>query len=238
MNVNSYGQYCPLAMSVQFLCNRWTLLIFREMLFGSSNFNDISRGVPRMSRTLLSSRLKELVNIGLITRHEKRSNGHVEYNLTESGKALETVVFAIAGWGQEWLETEPSLENLDVDFLMWDIRRNVKQHPDLPDPFIVYFFLTDMQDNHNEYWLVFENNETDLCHINRDFNVDVSIEVSAKKLTKVWMGWDNFEQAVTDKEMQLTGPKQYVHLAQHWLGSSSLAHIKKKEAKYLVREKV
>jgi DNA-binding HxlR family transcriptional regulator len=116
VNNSSYGEYCPLAMSAQFLCNRWTLLVFREMLFGSTNFNDISRGVPRMSRTLLSKRLKELVYIGLISRNEKKATGQVDYQLTESGKALEGVVFSMATWGQEWLETEPALENLDVGY--------------------------------------------------------------------------------------------------------------------------
>jgi hypothetical protein len=100
-----------------------------------------------MSRTLLSTRLKELVSIGLITRHEKQSNGQAEYLLTETGKALESVVFSMASWGQEWLETEPSAEEVDVSFLIWDIRRNVQQHPVLPEPFIVRFFLTDVAEN-------------------------------------------------------------------------------------------
>jgi DNA-binding HxlR family transcriptional regulator len=82
------------------------------MLFGSTNFNDISRGVPRMSRTLLSKRLKELAHIGLILRIEKKATGHVDYKLTESGKALENVIFSMATWGQEWFETEPALKKL------------------------------------------------------------------------------------------------------------------------------
>tara|TARA_R110000868_G_scaffold199317_1_gene445943 strand:+ start:2795 stop:3130 length:336 start_codon:yes stop_codon:yes gene_type:complete len=102
-----------------------------------------------------------LVNIGLITRREKHANGQVEYLLTEAGKALEPVVFSMATWGQEWLETEPSVEHLDVGFLMWDIRRNVKLHSELPNPFIVYFFFTDVAENKSEYWLVLEDDEID-----------------------------------------------------------------------------
>lgn len=236
MNTKSYGQYCPLAMSAEFLCNRWTLLVFREMLFGSTNFNDISRGVPRMSRTLLSSRLKELVNIGLVSRREKRSTGHVDYVLTEAGKALEPVVFSMASWGQEWLETEPSIEHIDVGFLMWDIRRNVKLHPDLPNPFVVHIFLTDVAENKSQHWLVFEDKEVDLCYIDRGFHADVDIEVSARKLTKVWMGWEDFEQAIRDKALKITGPEKYTSIAQHWLGTSSVAHIKKREKRLLVSE--
>ncbi len=235
MSSTSYGQYCPLAMASEFLCNRWTLLIFRELLFGSTNFNDISRGVPRMSRTLLSTRLKELVQIGLITRHEKRSTGQIDYILTEAGQALEPIVFTMASWGQEWLETEPSLENIDASFLMWDIRRNMNIHPVLPDPFIVYFFLTDVAENKSEHWLIFENNEIDLCYINRGFSVDVKIEVSARKLTRIWMGWDDFDLAIKDKLLRLSGNKEYTDIAALWLGSSSIAHIEKRDKKLQVR---
>lgn len=235
MSSTSYGQYCPLAMASEFLCNRWTLLIFRELLFGSTNFNDISRGVPRMSRTLLSTRLKELVQIGLITRHEKRSTGQIEYILTQAGQALEPIVFTMASWGQEWLETKPSLENIDASFLMWDIRRNMNIHPVLPDPFIVYFFLTDVAENKSEHWLIFENNEIDLCYINRGFSVDVKIEVSARKLTRIWMGWDDFDLAIKDKLLRLSGNKEYTDIAALWLGSSSIAHIKKRDKKLQVR---
>ena len=235
MSSTSYGQYCPLAMASEFLCNRWTLLIFRELLFGSTNFNDISRGVPRMSRTLLSTRLKELVQIGLITRHEKRSTGQIEYILTQAGQALEPIVFTMASWGQEWLETEPSLENIDASFLMWDIRRNMNIHPVLPDPFIVYFFLTDVAENKSEHWLIFENNEIYLCYINRGFSVDVKIEVSARKLTRIWMGWDDFDLAIKDKLLRLSGNKEYTDIAALWLGSSSIAHIKKRDKKLQVR---
>lgn len=229
MNTSSYGQYCPLAMSAEILCNRWTLLVFRELLFGSTNFNDISRGVPRMSRTLLSNRLKELVSTGLVVRHEKRSSGQVDYLLTDAGKALETVVFSMAQWGQEWLEIEPSVENVDVNFLMWDIRRNVKQHPMLPDPFVVHFFLTDVTENKSEHWLVFEDNQVDLCHVDRSFSVDVKIQVSAIKLTKIWMGWENFHAAIEDQSLKLDGPQKYTDLAALWLGNSSLAYLKKRE---------
>ncbi|MBN25902.1 MAG: ArsR family transcriptional regulator [Alteromonadaceae bacterium] len=223
-------------MSAAFLCNKWTLLIFRELLFGSTNFNDISRGVPRMSRTLLSNRLKELVNIGLITRLEKQGTGQVDYVLTKPGKALESVVFSMASWGQEWLETEPSLENIDGSFLMWDIRRNVRIHEDLPNLFIAHFLLIDMPENKSEYWLIFEHGQVDLCYVDRGFKPDVHIEVSARELTKIWMGWEDFNAAVEDHRLKFKGPKKYTEIAEYWLGCSTLAHIKKREKHLLVAE--
>ena len=199
MNIKgSYGQYCPLAMSAEFLCQRWTMLILRELFFGSNSFNDISRGVPRMSRTLLSNRLKDLVEIGVITRQEKSAGGHIEYNFTEAGQALKPVVFGMAEWGQEWLEVEPSVDKVDVSLLMWDIRRNAKPLASLPNPFIVHIFLTDVADKKSDHWLVYEDGEVDLCYINMGFSVNVKVEVSIKKLTKIWMGWEDFDQAIED----------------------------------------
>jgi len=225
---NQYGQYCPLAMSSEFLCNRWTMLILRELLFGSTGFNDISRGVPRMSRTLLSNRLKELIERGIVTRQTKQVGGQVHYKLTEAGIALGPVVFSMAEWGQEWLEIEPSVESIDVGFLMWDIRRNAVSLPDLPNPFIVEFFLNDVPDNKSSHWLVFEDEAIDLCHINHGFDVDVHIDVSIKKLTKVWMGWEDIDAAIKDKSVKIMGSKKYTQLTTSWLGHSSVAHIKKR----------
>jgi len=229
MNLKSqYGQYCPLAMSSEFLGNRWTMLILRELLFGSTGFNDISRGVPRMSRSLLSNRLKELVKRGIILRQNKQGRGQIHYQLTEAGLALGPVVFSMAQWGQEWLDIEPSIESVDVGFLMWDIRRNAVPMKELPNPFIVEFFLNDVEKNKSSHWLVFEDDKVDLCHINHDFDVDVIVDVSIKKLTKVWMGWEDIEQAIMDESIQFKGLEKYTKLAVTWLGHSSVAQIKKR----------
>ncbi len=225
---NFYGQYCPLAMSAEFLCTRWTMLLLRELLFGSTNFNDISRGVPRMSRSLLSSRLKELVKVGIVKKYEDEK-GQPHYRLTPAGEALEPVVLGMAGWGQQWLKVEPSLEDIDVGLLMWDIRRNTHPIPELPNPFIVEFFLTDVPENQSHHWLVFKDDLVDLCHIDYGFDVDVMIEVSARKLTKVWMGWESMQQAINEGEMRLRGNSRYTQLTTAWLGHSSVAHIDKVE---------
>jgi hypothetical protein len=101
----------------------------------------------------------------------------------------------------------------------------VQQHPVLPEPYIVHFFLADVAENKSEHCLVFENNEVDLCNVDRGFNVDVEIEVTVKKLTKVWMGWEDFDEAVKDKTLKFTGPEKY---------TSKVAHIKKRQANLLV----
>jgi len=115
----TYGQYCPLSMAAEILCNRWTMLVLRELLEGSTGFNEIGRGVPLMSRTLLMGRLRELESVGLVIREDRGPGKPVHYRLTAAGKALGKVVRTMAEWGQEWIDVEPSLQDLDTDFLMW-----------------------------------------------------------------------------------------------------------------------
>ncbi len=225
-----FGQYCPLAMSAEFLCQRWTMLILREVFFGSHTFNDIARGVPRMSRTLLSNRLKELVEIGILKRNEKRVSGQVKYDFTKAGNALEPIVMSMANWGQEWLQIEPSIKNVDIDFLMWDIRRNAISLPELPNPFIVHFFISDVSEAKSDHWLVYERGEIDLCHIDKGFKNDIEIEVDVRTLTKVWMGWEPFEDAIHSGKLLIDGPDLLTKIAKNWLGQSSVANIKKAES--------
>ncbi|MBL4672235.1 MAG: helix-turn-helix transcriptional regulator [Arenicella sp.] len=224
---SSYGQFCPLAMAAEFLCSRWTMLILRELLLGSSSFNDIARGVARMSRTLLSSRLKELTERGIIIKHGVENSSRIEYQLTPAGESLSSVVFGMADWSQEWLQIEPALENLDADHLMWSLRRSARPHPDLPSPFVVNFFLPDQAKEHQNSWLVFKGLEVELCIVDHEFDVDVQVIASTEDLTKVFMGWTPYADAIKNGKLKLLGPKRYTDMADQWLGRSRLATIKK-----------
>lgn len=223
----TYGQFCPLAMAAEFLCKRWMMLILRELLLGSVSFNEISRGVARMSRTLLSKRLKELEQRGLVTKRIHNNQRDTQYTLTTSGKSLGSVVFGMADWSQEWLHMEPSLENLDVDHLTWSIRRSARVHPDLPSPFIAHILLSDQSKTHQNAWLIFDNETVELCIKDHDFEVDVQIVATTESLTKVYLGWSNFPDEIAKKQISMFGLKRYTSIADQWLGQSRLANIKK-----------
>ncbi len=223
----SYHQFCPLAMAAEFLCSRWTLLILRELLLGSRSFNDIGRGVTRMSRTLLSARLKELTERGIITKEDVKSSAHAQYRLTPAGESLSSVVFGMSEWSQEWLEIEPALENLDADYLMWSVRQSAKPHPELPNPFVVNFFLPDQTKAHQNSWLVFKGDEVELCIIDHGFDVDVQVEAITADLTKVFMGWSGLAEAIQQRKIILRGPKRYTNIFDQWFTRSRLASIEK-----------
>src|SRR5437868_11686847 len=108
MTQGSYGQFCPVAMAAEVLCTRWTVVVLREMVAGSTRFNDLRRGVPRMSPALLSQRLKELEHAGVIERRKGNAGNLYEYHLTRSGRELEPLVQAFGVWGQRWIESELS----------------------------------------------------------------------------------------------------------------------------------
>jgi len=223
----SYGQFCPLAMAAEFLCKRWMMLVLRELLLGSVSFNEISRGVARMSRTLLSERLKELEQRGLVIKETRSNQRDTQYTLTTSGKSLSSVVFGMADWSQEWLHIEPSLEDIDADHLIWSIRRSARNHPDLPNPFIAHIQLSDQSKAHQNAWLIFDNDTVELCINDHDFEVDVQVVATTESLTKVYLGWSNFPDEIAKKQISLFGLKQYTSIVDQWLGQSRLANIKK-----------
>ena len=126
----SYKQFCPVAMASEILGTRWTLVLLRELVAGSTRFNELRRGVPRMSPALLSKRLKDLEAAGIVARRRVESDPDLfEYRLTEAGQELRPVIEAVGAWGHRWIETEASLKNLDPTLLMWDMRRNVGPFP-------------------------------------------------------------------------------------------------------------
>ena len=161
----SYGQFCPIAMASEIVCSRWTALVLREMLCGSTHFNDLRRGLPRMSPTLLSKRLKELEQAGVIAQRRTGRAGGAEYELTEAGKDLRGVIMSLGLWGHRWIESSISLKNLDPSLLMWDIRRNIAP-ASLPDRrCIVHFIYPELSAGRKLWWLVIEAGDVDLCYV-------------------------------------------------------------------------
>src|SRR4051794_40945337 len=115
MTQGSYKQFCPVAMAAEVLCTRWTIVLLRELLAGSTRFNELRRGVPRMSPALLSQRLKDLEAAGVVTRQVKASDPNlIEYRLTEAGLELRPIIEGFGVWGQRRIDAEVSLQHLDV----------------------------------------------------------------------------------------------------------------------------
>ena len=166
MTQGSYKQFCPVAMAAEILCTRWTLVLIREMLAGSTRFNDLRRGLPRMSPALLSQRLKELEHWGVVKRVKGDEGGLYEYHLTKAGMDLQPVVEHFGCWGQRWIESKVSLDNLDVQLLMWDMRRSLDLKPLPRKRSTIQFQYPDAPTGQRMWWLVVApGSDTDLCSL-------------------------------------------------------------------------
>lgn len=211
----SYGQFCPVSMASEILCNRWTVVLLRELLCGSTHFNDLRRGLPRMSPTLLSKRLKELELSGVIRTTPIAAGGH-EYHLTEAGEGLRPIVLGIGAWGQAWVESRLSLRNLDPTLLMWDMRRNISPDPLPPRRCTIQFLYPELPETKRDWWLVVESGSVDLCSFDPGFEVDLLVTSSLKTMTSVWMGLTRLGAEVDAGRVRLDGDPtigRAIHLA-------------------------
>ncbi|CAN5280003.1 helix-turn-helix domain-containing protein [soil metagenome] len=229
MTQGSYGQFCPVAMAAELLCTRWTVLVVRELMAGSTRFNDLRRGVPRMSPALLSQRLKELEVAGIVRRiPSSREPGVSEYHLTDSGRELEAIVGAMGIWGQRWVDTEPTLTRLDVHLLMWDMRRNLDPTPMPARRSVIHFKYPELAAHHRAWWLIVDpHEEVDLCSVDPGHDVDLFVSTDLRTITAIWMGLDSVRAAVGSNRLLLTGDRQLSSHMQTWLGLSPFARERK-----------
>ena len=229
MPESSYNQFCPVAMAAEILGARWTLLLLRELVVGSCRFNELRRGVPRMSPALLSKRLKDLEIAGLLTRHPVRGEPNTfEYQLTSAGRDLKPVIEAIGNWGQRWVDTETSLEKLDPNLLMWDMRRNIDPTPMPSFRSTIQVIFTDLKKTQQNWWLIVDpGQEVDLCSVDPGFDVDLYLSTDLRTMTEIWMGYTTIERAKEQGRLVLTGSKQLAADMGSWLRLSPFAKVKK-----------
>lgn len=217
----SYGQFCPVAMAAEIFCTRWTPLILREFLAGSTRFNDLRRGVPKISPTLLSKRLKEMEQAGVIA--SQTAGGAPEYRLTPAGQELGESVMRLGFWGQKWVETQKSLKNLDPSLLMWDMRRNLDPTPIPPRRCTIQFRYPELSQGRRDWWLVVEQRDVDLCKVDPGFDVDLYVESSLRTMTSIWMGLAQVKSEVESGRLDLSGDPEIARSMQKWLGLSPFA---------------
>lgn len=222
MDDGSYGQFCPVAMASEVLCSRWTVLVVRELLCGTTRFNDLRRGVPRMSPALLSKRLKQMERAGVI-RATPNDKGVTEYHLSPAGEDLRPVVMGMGFWGQRWVESQLSLRNLDPSLLMWDMRRNLNPEPLPPKRCTIHFQYPELPEAKRNWWLVIDSGTVDLCGFDPGFDIDLLVTSSLKGMTAIWMGISVVQREIDAGHLELDGDPQIAKSMQRWLGLSPFA---------------
>lgn len=232
MTQGSYGQFCPVAMAAEVLCTRWTVVVLREMIAGSTRFNDLRRGVPRMSPALLSQRLKSLEQAGVVSRVKTgREPGLYEYQLTRAGRDLQPLIENFGVWGQRWVEKKMTLQNLDPQLLMWDMRRNLDLTPMPKRRSTIQFLYPELSPTHRNWWLIVApGSEVDLCSIDPGLEVDLYVTSDLRTMTAIWMGLETVRKAVSEGHVKLVGDKHLASSMQTWLGLSPFAKETKRVA--------
>lgn len=223
-----YGQFCPVAKAAEIVAERWTPLVIRELLSGSQRFNELRRGVPLMSPSLLSQRLKRLEDEGLVEKRD--DDGGTRYELTRAGRELMPVIEALGTWGKRWVRRETQEEDdLDAGLLMWDIHRrlNIDRFPARRT--VLKFDLTDVPSKARFYWLVIERGKVDICLKDPGHEIDLYITTDLKTLTAVWLGDIPIAQALRQETLRLDGPRELARDFKSWLKLSLFADIEREE---------
>jgi DNA-binding HxlR family transcriptional regulator len=199
--MNKYGQYCPVAMATEILGDRWTLLIVRDLLTGVRHFNDLERGLPGISRGLLSDRLRRLQQTGVLEKHSHGKGRKTEYRLTPAGKELQEVVHALMVWGARWAFDEPTEEQLDPLLLMWWMRNRVRQEQIPGERVVIQFdFLHDKKET---YWLILTPGDVSVCLTYPGFEPDVIVTTELATFFQVWLGRISYHEALETNAIQV-----------------------------------
>lgn len=215
----TYGQFCPVAMASEVLTERWTPLVVRELLCGSTRFNDLRRGVPLMSPALLSKRLKTLERVGVVEHHEG------EYVLTPAGLELRSVIESMGVWGQRWARGDVIAKNYDASLLMWDIHRNIDVAALPSQRVVVHFHLRGSSDGKSHFWLVLKSPTVDLCLTDPGHDIDVEVAAPVDTMVDYWMGRTDFIAAVRAGDLSVVGPRPLVRALPTWFTRSLFAPV-------------
>ena len=216
--MTGYGQFCSVARAHEVVGGRWTLLVVRELLCGSRRFSDIRRGIPRISPTMLSERLQELVLVGAVTRADGERGP--EYDLTESGRELAELVAALGTWGQRWLPRHAEDEDLDLEPVLVDMRRRVRFAALPVDPLVVRFEIA----AHKPRFLLLRPTEASLCTQNPGFPEPLAVGGKLSALVAWWRGDAEFAEA-RRSGLSVDGPRALTRAFPGWFERYQLADI-------------
>jgi DNA-binding HxlR family transcriptional regulator len=221
-----YGQFCPVAKAAELIGERWAILILRELVLGTHRFNDFQRALSRISPSLLVKRLRELERAGIIIKKARQGRRGYEYFLTPAGKQLAPVIEHLATWGMRWARGQLTDEELDVEFLMWEIQRRLDTGV-LPGGETVLCFIFEELSQHKSWWIVVDDNEVDLCTRNPGRDVDLYISATVRTMVEVWEGDLKLKSALRNRLIKTNGNRQLIKTLPEWFGICLYADVKR-----------
>jgi DNA-binding HxlR family transcriptional regulator len=226
--MQKYEQYCPVARASAILAERWTLLIVRELIAGSHRFNEIERGLPGISRSLLASRLRQLEDAGVVVRLTHPASSLPEYHLTDAGRELTGVIEALGRWGVRWAFGDPRPEELDGGLLVWKIHQRIQREL-LPDRrTVVEFDFTGPRGR--RVWLLLDRREVSVCVTPPGFDADLVVHVDLAFFHRVWLGQIEYGSALKCGALTVDGAAGLAAQLPRWLMWSPMARFVRERA--------
>lgn len=221
VDMADYGRFCPIALGSEVLADRWTPLILRELLLGNTRFNDITRGMPGISRSLLVQRLRHLERVGVVELWPSRTGRGSEYHLTPAGKGLQPVVEALGRWAVEWMFEELDPHDVDAVNLLWWMHRHVAVER-LPAHRVTIQF-DHTAPERTTIWMVLDRGEASVCMQHPGFDPDVVISAATPSLADVFAGRHTWAEAVAAGTVRIEGTPALVKGVHRWLLPSDFA---------------
>lgn len=224
-----YEQFCPVAQALEVVGDRWTLLVVRELLSGSHRFVEILNGVPKMPRSMLSRRLQDLEAARLVRRTQTQQGAG--YELTDAGRALETIVMHLGLWSRRWAHRDLEDYDLDPQLLLWDMRRRIDPRAIPEGTTLIRFELSGGKRGHERLWLKIERGEGDVCLTHPGFDETLVVFASTRTLVEVWMGERDFEQAIRSKVITVEGPPKLARQLPRWFRLNVFVELERRAAR-------
>lgn len=226
---SSYGQYCPLALAAELLCRRWTILVISRLVDGCTTFNQIHEGVPRISPSLLSTRLAELEHAGIIERSRQPGSKRYQYSVTQAGRDLEGIITQMAVWGQHWAR-DMEMDDLDPAFLAWSmhLRMNTDAMPE--GRTVLQFEFSGAPADFRRFWIVNNDGKVDMCLKHPGYETDLLVEADLRRFVETWRGFRDLRDEISSSRIRLSGPRHLKKAFPEWLMLSMFADIDRKSS--------
>ena len=230
--MKSYGQFCPVAKAAEVFCERWTPLIIRDLASGATRFTELKRGVPLMSPTLLTRRLRQLEQEGIVERKGagRGSTDRPTYRLTAAGQELVPAVALLSNWGQRWTRRELAEGEIDLGLLVWALERGVRPDAFGPQRTVVQLVLTDQPPAKRRWWFLNEHGAVQLCVKDPGFEVDLYVEVSLPDIIYIWRGDLSLTRAQGEGRLKVHGLARARQAFRAWLNPGEWAKVRSRRA--------
>jgi DNA-binding HxlR family transcriptional regulator len=221
-----YGQLCPIAKAAEVLGERWTILIIRELLVGNSRYAGLQRALSQLSPTLLTRRLKQLQDCGLVIRKPVTGRTRAEYVLSPAGGELESVLLGLGRWGMKWARGQMRADELDLQLLMVEFSRRLDATRLPAGPTVVEFVLPGLP-KFGRWWIVVEADGTrELCTNHPGREVNLALTLDLRTLAELWTGDTTVLTAKKQGRLRISGDAALARTLSTWLRPGALAHIR------------